>query len=291
MSKVLDLVKEKIVTQLENGKIPWRRTYNSQGVQEYKELSYSHASGEPYSFMNQLFLKKAGFYWTFVQIKQAGLKLKKGSKAEQVFGLATIEKKEANGEDVVTDEDEGGKEVFFRWQYFNVFHESCIEGLEPQTMPEEVPLDDKYKAAQKIVDDYLRRPGSPTLADDERKIPCYVPSQHTVYVPKKERFESIDEYYSALFHELIHSTKSALKREAGRRHGDERYSKEELVAEMGSSILCDKARLNPDLDNVASYCANWLGALKDNPEWIIWAATRAEAAAHYIITGKIKEKK
>lgn len=45
MSKVLDIIKEKIVTQLENGKIPWRRTYNSQGVQEYKELSYSHAKG------------------------------------------------------------------------------------------------------------------------------------------------------------------------------------------------------------------------------------------------------
>lgn len=291
MSKVLDLVKEKIAYQLKNGKIPWRKVYNSNGITEFTNLAYSHASGEPYCFMNQLFLPMPGYYWTFVQIKQEGLKLRKGSKANQVFGLAAIEKKDNKCDEDTVMEEEEGKKFFFRWQYFNVFHESCIEGLEPKEVIEEIPLEDKYLKAQKIVDDYLKRPGAPILSADERRIPCYIPSTHTVYIPKKERFENIDEYYCALFHEFVHSTKKALKRDSGHRKGDDRYSKEELVAEMGSSILCEKSRISPDIDNIASYCSGWLSVLNDNPDWVLWAATRAEAAAHYIITGKVKENK
>jgi len=59
-------------------------------------------------------------------------------------------------------------------------------------------------------------------------------------MPARHRFVDAPHYYSALFHELIHSTghKSRLNRTFGARFGDELYSKEELVAEMGAAFLC-----------------------------------------------------
>ena len=60
-------------------------------------------------------------------------------------------------------------------------------------------------------------------------------------------------YYSTLFHELVHSTghESRLHRTFGDRFGDELYSKEELVAEMGAAFLCAIANEHTDRNTTA----------------------------------------
>jgi len=65
-------------------------------------------------------------------------------------------------------------------------------------------------------------------------------------MPSRTAFESQAEYYSTLFHELTHSTGHAkrLAREGFDRpqlFGSESYSREELIAEMGSAMLCGVA--------------------------------------------------
>jgi antirestriction protein ArdC len=57
-------------------------------------------------------------------------------------------------------------------------------------------------------------------------------------MPRPTTFDSGQEYYSTLFHELTHSTghPSRLDRDSVRvtaRFGSHEYSKEELIAEMG----------------------------------------------------------
>ena len=61
-------------------------------------------------------------------------------------------------------------------------------------------------------------------------------------MPEKETFDGPEEYYSTLFHEFTHSTghKTRLNRPGiteTHYFGDEIYSKEELVAEMGAAML------------------------------------------------------
>jgi antirestriction protein ArdC len=64
-------------------------------------------------------------------------------------------------------------------------------------------------------------------------------------MPNSNLFRSDEEYYRTLFHELVHSTGHAsrlnrtelLKINMLKSHD---YSKEELVAEMGSAFLCGR---------------------------------------------------
>ena len=66
-------------------------------------------------------------------------------------------------------------------------------------------------------------------------------------------------------------------------YGDIPYSKEELIAELGSAFLSGIAHLDMDIRNSAAYIKGWASALRDNQKWIMWAAARAEKSADYIL--------
>ena len=69
----------------------------------------------------------------------------------------------------------------------------------------------------------------------------YPPSADTVNMPPAELFQSSEEYYSTLFHELTHSTGhpsrlGRLDTDNPAAFGSKDYSQEELVAEMGAAL-------------------------------------------------------
>ena len=73
----------------------------------------------------------------------------------------------------------------------------------------------------------------------------YSPSRDCIVVPKLDQFMDPAEYYSTMFHEMIHSTghKMRLNRlESGAEaaFGGTEYSKEELTAEIGSAMILGK---------------------------------------------------
>lgn len=69
----------KIIQQLENGTVPWQKSWCG-GV------SYNYISNEAYSTSNQIFLIP-GAYLTFKQVKDLGGKVKKGTKASSIVFL------------------------------------------------------------------------------------------------------------------------------------------------------------------------------------------------------------
>jgi len=107
-------------------------------------------------------------------------------------------------------------------------------------------------------------------------------------MPSRTAFESQAEYYSTLFHELTHSTGHAkrLAREGfdtPQKFGSESYSREELIAEMGSAMLCGVAGIEQNtLANSAAYLKTWIARLKADSKLIISAASAAQKAADYI---------
>lgn len=116
-----------------------------------------------------------------------------------------------------------------------------------------------------------------------------------VSVPPMKDCRKAEEYYSVLFHELIHSTghKSRLGRKGitqnGVSFGDEVYSREELVAEIGAAMLCGVAGIeNVTIENNASYIQSWLRVLKEDSKLIVYAAVQAQKAADYISTAELK---
>lgn len=93
---------------------------------------------------------------------------------------------------------------------------------------------------------------------------------------------------------MVHSTghKTRLDRAGVVRFngfGTEQYSKEELVAELGASMLCGVAQIdNTTLDNSASYIKSWLKALKDDQTLIISASQLAQKASDHILNTKFE---
>jgi antirestriction protein ArdC len=87
---------------------------------------------------------------------------------------------------------------------------------------------------------------------------------------------------------MVHSTGHAgrLNRDGIEKYaafGSERYSKEELVAEIGASMLCGVTGIGNTIDNSVAYIQGWLGALKADSRLIVSAASQAQKAADYIL--------
>jgi antirestriction protein ArdC len=118
---------------------------------------------------------------------------------------------------------------------------------------------------------------------------AYSPSLDAVRMPSPERFTPREEYYSALFHELGHSTghASRLARKGitdETMFGSHEYSQEELCAEITSAFLCGHAGIAPaTLDNSAAYLAGWLSKLGDDQRLVVLAAAQAQRAADHIL--------
>ena len=65
--------------------------------------------------------------------------------------------------------------------------------------------------------------------------------------------------------------------------GSKDYSREELVAELGSAFLCAEAHIdNSVIDNNTAYLNSWLKALQDDKKLIIFASAKAGKAVDYI---------
>ena len=267
-------VTDRIIAQMEQGVIPWLKPWRTNGK------AVSHATGKPYSLLNQMLLGRPGEYLTFKQCQAAGGRVKKGEKSNIVVFWKWIEQ-----EDEETHEK---KEVPFL-RYYNVFHIDQCEGIAAKHTTEAAFPDgaDTQEAAQDIIHDYLSRTGV-KLLHEEGDHAFYRPSTDEIVLPLRKQFISTAEYYSTVWHELVHSTghPSRLNRlDKVVAFGSDVYSKEELVAEIGAAALVNHCGLetSTSFSNNAAYIQNWLSVLKGDKRFIVSAAGKAEKAVNLIL--------
>jgi antirestriction protein ArdC len=110
----------------------------------------------------------------------------------------------------------------------------------------------------------------------------YVPSADYIQLPELDQFKSSHDYYATSLHELSHWTghESRLNRDFSGRFGNEAYAFEELVAELGSAMLCAHLKLDGQLQH-SSYIASWLKVLKDDPKNILKASAQAQKILNF----------
>ena len=278
---VYEIITARIIEQLEAGTIPWRKPWTGTS-----EGAYNRVSKKPYSFINQMLLEHTGEYATFNQWKNAGAKIKKGAKSEIVV-FWKVQKKEE-------DQPDGTKKEIKIpvLRYYRVFHITQTEGVEPIDREKFAP--EPIAAADQLISKYTTREGIDykEQAGDQA---FYSPGFDQVRVPEKNQFPDTREFYSTVFHELTHSTghKSRLNRfssDEPAAFGDESYSKEELIAEIGSAALCNMYGIetNATFQNSAAYIAGWLEKLRNDSQLIIAASSKAGKAVDFII-GKESE--
>ena len=273
---IYEMVTDRIIEQLEKGYIPWQKPWT--GVHDG---AYNRISNKPYSLLNQMLLSKTGEYATFKQWTELGGHIRKGEKAEIVtfWKIQQIEEENEDGEKII-------KQLPLL-RYYNVFHISQVEGVEPKSIDlnELQPIEE----AERIKTEYMQREHIKILEKVTDKA-FYSPSLDYIQVPCKEQYQNIEEFYSTLFHEMTHSTghKVRLDREDVKDcmyFGSENYSKEELCAELGSAFLINKLGIasSKSFNNSTAYIQSWLRVLKNDKKFIISASSRAEKAVKYIL--------
>ena len=275
-NNVYQIVTDRIIEQLEQGVIPWHKPWT--GV---RNKAFNRVSRKPYSLLNQMLLKHDGEYARFKQWTDLGGKIRKGEKAEIIVFWKMLEVEEEN------KDGELEKKVIPYLRYISVFHISQVDGVKPLETPfhEVEPIAD----ADKIIIDYITREAI-NFNEQASNEAYYSPNRDTVVVPMKEQYQHINEYYSTTFHELIHSTghKKRLNRletSTVASFGSETYSKEELVAEIGSATLLNILEIETQrtFTNSVAYIQNWLIVLRNDNRFIISASSQAENAIDYIL--------
>lgn len=266
------IITNKIIEKLENGTIPWKRPYSD------SNYPVNWVTQKMYRGIN-LMLLEGGEYATFNQIKNAGGKVKKGEKAEIVVFYKKIK---------IEDKETGEEKEIPMLKEYKVFEiNTQVEGLKSKR---EIIENDNptIEIAEKIVHDYFSGKQAPLLSE-KQGIPCYIPKVDMVCMPNISDFKNSELYYSTFFHEMTHSTghKGRLNREGviGKiSFGSKTYSNEELIAEIGASILCTHAKIdNETFDNNVSYIENWLTKLKNDKKFIIKASQKAQKATDLIL--------
>ena len=276
MASVYEVVTGKVLDELKKGIVPWR--------QPWIVRKYNLFSNRPYRGINLLLLNKGGGFATWRQIHERGLKVKKGAKAFMVvfhkpfwINTETGEVYAENELDYLTGEELSLLEKKFMLRYYSVFHEDDIEGLDDESRKKDWETTDPGEFVSSIED-------KPNIFLDGDSS-YYLPSKDEIHLPKPEFFESKDAFFQTLFHELVHSTghTSRLNRPLKSLNDDPKsYAFEELIADMGSAMICSMTGVDPDWQNTASYVGSWIKKLESDKTFIVRAANQAQKAVDWL---------
>ena len=277
--KVNEIITNKIIDELSKGNIPWRKTWKGQRAVNY-------ISRKEYRGMNLMLLPLPGEYLTFKQCQSVGGKVKKGEKSSMIIYWNFTKVKDgvdASGKDIT-------KEVPFL-KYYNVFHLSQCENIDTK-LPEYAARNNNeiIADAEEIVNRYNAKNATLEILNVNGSDRAYYsPGMDQIVVPEISQFDGSREYYATLFHEMVHSTghKSRLDRfseQKSHSFGSRDYSKEELIAEIGSAFLSNSIGIDTEelFKNTVGYIQSWLQVLKNDANFVISAAGKAQKAVDLI---------
>lgn len=304
---VWQIITDRIIAQLEKGRIPWEKPWDETVAGEYRK-DFNGVSGKFYAGMNVIALFghefASGDWYTYKQLTERGGKIKEEHKKNghlvvfwKIFSKwVADDDSQDDGDDYegVDGDVSGRQRKFPMLRYYRVWNYDQIEGMPPckrnpyeeakaraKKLKEEsnfTPID----LAEQIVASYTDRPEIIERGDRA----CYSPDKDMVFMPIKEAFKNSESYYSTLFHELAHSTghEARLNRNMKGYFGSSNYAREELCAEMTASFLSANAGfIEPLFDNKVAYIQSWLQKLKDDKKCVVMAAQAAQRAADWML--------
>ncbi len=309
------------IAALEKGTVPWKRPWKLTGGFPYSISTGKHYRGiNPLRLMLEGYDDPR--WGTFNAVKEAAaahaksqgrdIVIEESKRGKQYFEIidgkrvwfdgGVKAKEKATGivfyKVIKRDKPKEGQDKSFRMmRYFSVFNAKQCNGL-PALPVDEVREFTPIEEAERIVRGYIwsddRDKQEPIAGDGHNLGPsvfhgfnhaAYDQTRDRVEMPDPEQFHTDEGYYSALFHELVHSTGSQkrLKRLESSGFGSDPYAREELVAEVGASFLAGISGFETaGGEQSAAYLANWLQALKNDNKLIVVAAREAQKATDLI---------
>ena len=276
-------VTSQIVNAIEQGEVGnWRMPWHTSARFAFSPVNVT--SGKPYRGINTLCLwstarakgYESGEWGTYSQWQDKRAQVRKGEKAALVvfWKFANNTEKQDDGDDSPAN---GSRLLFTRG--YSVFNASQVDGYKPKAEPEANQLERIEQA-----DSFFRGLGSDVQHGGNRAY--YSPMSDHIQMPPFQAFDDNVSYYSTLAHEHTHWTAKAERcdRVLGKRFGDNAYSMEELVAELGAAFLCAHLGLSSEpREDHAQYIQSWLRVLKADKRAIFTAASKAQQAADWMV--------
>ena len=287
-SKARELLKNKFLEALKEGKIPWKcpwmKYQNGVSQHEYKGINKVLIS---YISMERGYTDPR--FYTFNQIKEMKLHLSGESKGKGIpvefWSLYDIIKKKTITIKEYEEKYQDKKEDV-RWMVRNyyVFNAKYIEGL-----PEfrDNSLDRSYmESDHKLFLDNLVKNMGLTFDDTAGDSAYYLPSKDLVQLPPYNSFYIEEDYYETAFHEIAHATghESRLNRDIKNVFGTIAYAKEELRAEIASTFLSADIGIFADrsIENHKGYIKSWIDILENQENELFKAIADAEKIVDYM---------
>ena len=296
---VMTIVTDRILADLEKGDIPWRKPWCS------VTGAYNRVTERPYSLLNQLLLRHGGEYATFRQWTDAGGTIKRGAKSEIIvfwkWPALESDVDLANDENIEAGDNSGGISDSVdckhdypihkkgpTLKYYRVFHISQVDGVVPKRTEPIFPSR-PIVVAENLLTDYLQRENI-RLETELTDTAFYSPDRDLIHIPSITQYppDRVAGYYATAFHEAVHSTghERRLARDGLKQvdFGSATYSREELVAEIGSACILQSLGISTEdtVTNTAAYVQGWLSALNRDKRMISFSAVQADKAVRLI---------
>ena len=275
----LNEIVEGFIHQLENGTAPWLRPYAGTGSFAIPENGYTK---RPYRGINTLVLwdvmQRKGYESNqFMSYKQAAALKGNVRKGEKGVSVIYWEMKENPHQE--PDAETGEIKHYWFTRIYTVFNRSQIEGLKVSQQPDEpLPPELHYKHA----DEFVRRTGIKIITR-KGSVPCYNTGSDIITMPPLHEFNSQEEYASVKFHEMGHYAQKHLGMIEQCRFGDHKYSWLEIHAEITAAFLGSYFQIPIHKVQHAEYLGHWVNALREKPQ-ILWSAsTKAQQAYDYLL--------
>ncbi len=277
-------------------------------IKEWKGPSmapFNGVSNKKYRGINRFFLALIAMsyhyddprWYTFNQIADfkgtyhKGVKwhLKEGSKAvyvEYYYPYDSKEKKNLTWDEyhkLIHADGRKPEDFYLKARYSAVYNACQIEGIEPfkadlqtyDTKPNETILELANKMQVGIKFDGGDRA-------------YYSAREDTIHLPKAEYFYSSIAWAGTALHEEVHASGAAKRlNRTGivNRCDNEAYAKEELIAEIGSCLLCYHLGIeesDESIENHQAYVASWIKEIQEKPQALTNAIKEAQAAVDYM---------
>ncbi|NMG41904.1 DUF1738 domain-containing protein [Chelativorans sp. ZYF759] len=279
-------ITERIVAQLEEGVRPWTQPWSTGNATGRITRPLRH-NGEPYSGMNVLLLWSesmargyaAPIWMTYRQASELGAHVRKGETSTTVIYASRFTKTETDARG-----DEVERDIPFLRAY-GVFNVEQIEGLPEQYYHRPKPILDPVERIEHA-DRFFANTGAVIRHGGTKAF--YSPSTDHIQMPPFETFRDAASYVAVLSHEHVHWTASPdrVGRDLSRYAIDRsERAREELVAEIGSALLCADLGIVPELEprpDHAAYLGGWLTVLACDKRAIFCAAAHAQRAVNFL---------
>ena len=281
MAVALDVFGKKVVELVLNNEAPWVRPW---GANQAKGLPVNALTGKAYRGCNIMLLLSTPFksrgWMTFKQVASIGGKVKKGSKASDIFFFTTIEVEKGDsktGEKVLVDVP-----VLKNFKVFNLEQCEIPADASLKYHPEETA--DTTADDTGIFDECEQLLNLAVWHEDDTKA-YYVPSRDEIHLPNRRSFSSLSGFWGTAMHELSHWTghESRLNRDMCHSFGSQKYAREELIAEVSSWLLAVTLGTPHEPQNSASYLASWVKDFKDKPRELYSAISQAQKVVDYLL--------